>query len=169
MARQTGTQAAPAGQRKPKGEAGASLHAAAGAYRPGGRAVLFAIHGRFFVARSPVFLHRPALWQQREGIRRIFDTPSTSSSARGKKGRYWRFVHLYYTKMRPPCKEKRGKNRCPPSILCSRPPGYTGPPFFLRLHQRAAYRGEMPCGGIPHAGMCGVAACSASACARWVW
>ena len=47
----------------------------------------------------------------------------------GKKGRYWRFVHLYYTKMRPPCKEKRGKNRCPPSILCSRPPGYTRPRF----------------------------------------
>lgn len=151
-----------------KGEAGASLHAAAGAYHPGGRAVLFAIHGRFFVARSPVFLHRPALWQQREGIRRIFDTPSTSSSARGKKGRYWRFVHLYYTKMRPPCKEKRGKNRCPPSILCSRPPGYTRPPFFSDCTKGRPI-GEMPCGGIPHAGMCGVAACSASACARWVW
>ena len=50
---------------------------------------------RLFVARSPVFLRRPALWQQREGIRRIFDTPSTSSSARGTQtGRYWRFDHV---------------------------------------------------------------------------
>ena len=56
---------------------------------------LFVIHGRLFVARSPVFLRRPALWQQREGIRRIFDTPSTSSSARGTQtGRYWRFDHV---------------------------------------------------------------------------
>lgn len=86
----------------------------------------------------------------------------------GKKGRYWRFVHLYYTKMRPPCKEKRGKNRCPPSILCSRPPGYTRPPFSSGCTKGRPI-GEMPCGGIPHAGMCGVAACSASACARWVW
>lgn len=47
------------------------------------------LHGR------PVFLRRPALWQQREGIRRIFDTPSTSSSARGTQtGRYWRFDHV---------------------------------------------------------------------------
>lgn len=85
-----------------------------------------------------------------------------------EKGRYWRFVHLYYTKMRPPCKEKRGKNRCPPSILCSRPPGYTRPPFSSGCTKGRPI-GEMPCGGIPHAGMCGVAACSASACARWVW
>ena len=52
-------------------------------HSPHGISVLFVIHGRLFVARSPVFLRRPALWQQREGIRRIFDTPSTSSSARG--------------------------------------------------------------------------------------
>lgn len=104
-----------------KGEAGASLHAAARAYRPGGRAVLFAIHDRFFVARSPVFLHRPALWQQREGIRRIFDTPSTSSSARGKKGGTGALSTCIIPKCAPLVKKKEGRTAVlPPSYAPAR-------------------------------------------------
>lgn len=151
-----------------RGKRGASLHAAAGAYRPGGRAVLFAIHGRFFVARSPVFLHRPALWQQREGIRRIFDTPSTSSSARGKKGGTGALSTCIIPKCAPLVKKKEGRTAVlPPSYAPARR-DIQGPPFFSGCTKGRPI-GEMPCGGIPHAGMCGVAACSASACARWVW
>ena len=100
---------------KPKGRTPAVLSAGIPPGRRtarGGTSVLFVIHSREFVARSPVFLHRPALWQQREGIRRIFDTPSTSSSARG---RYWRFVQTDYTTH----KRKREENNLLPVKLFS--------------------------------------------------
>lgn len=72
------------------------------------------------------FLHRSALWQQREGIRRIFDTPSTSSSVprRSFRDGTGALYTVIISKKRSLVKQKEGGAPAPPSILCILKPGY---------------------------------------------
>lgn len=86
----------------------------------------------------------------------------------GKKGGTGALSTCIIPKCAPLVKKKEGRTAVlPPSYAPARR-DIQGPRFSSGCTKGRTI-GEMPCGGIPHAGMCGVAACSASACARWVW
>lgn len=86
----------------------------------------------------------------------------------GKKGGTGALFTCIIPKCAPLVKKKEGRTAVlPPSYAPARR-DIQGPRFSPAT-PKVGLSGKIPCGGIPHAGMCGVAACSASACARWVW